>query len=147
IFGTESLDPLNFSGAKQRPIQPIRPAVIAAAKQLARTASLRRWSRAMAAHVIKPAQFAIAAAHNQQRLAQQFGGEVISGIRHLVTMSYHLPASREDSFFLGREGSPLSVKMRGQGPRLSDIGINRNYIFRNSHRIGFSIVRRKCSAG
>jgi hypothetical protein len=78
----------------------------------------------MAAHVIKRAQLAIGAAHDQQRFAHQLRGEIIARLCHLVAMPHHLPASRKNAFLLGRKRRRLGIEMRGQSPRPRDLGIN-----------------------
>ncbi len=65
FFGIETSLPFKFRGADERAVKPVGPAVIAAAKELARTASLGRRPGAMAANVVETAQFALSAAHQQ----------------------------------------------------------------------------------
>ena len=54
----------------------------------------------MTADVVETAQLALSAAHQQQRFAQQFGGEKVAGLGKLFAMSDHLPGTGKDSLVL-----------------------------------------------
>src|SRR6267143_310578 len=101
LFGTKSFDSLNLCGADERSIQAISPAVIPAAEEPARSASLGGRTGAVTANVIKAAQSAVRTAHDEQRLTHQLRREVVARICRLVAMSHRLPALPKDSFSLG----------------------------------------------
>ena len=78
IFWPKSFDALDLGGANQRPVKIISPAVITAAEELARPASLGWRSSAVAAYIVKSAQHSIGTPHNQQWLAYYFVKTIIS---------------------------------------------------------------------
>ena len=65
LLGIEASLPFKFRGADEQAVKPVGPAVIAAAKELSRTASLGRRSGAMAANVVETTQFALNTTHQQ----------------------------------------------------------------------------------
>ena len=121
LFGIESGLAFKFGGADERAVKPVGPTVIAATKQFSRTASLGGRSGAMAADVIETAQFALSPAHQQKRLAQNLGGEEVSGICQLIAMADHLPGPGEDSISLSREQQGIGVERRRNRPGAGNV--------------------------
>ena len=70
----------------------------------------------MAADVIEAAQFALRAAHQQQRFAQKFDGKEVAGVGELAAMPDHLPGVGEDSFLFLCEHPGVSVERSRNRP-------------------------------
>ena len=107
---------LELGSADQRAVQPVGPTVVAAAEELAGTAAFSGRSGAMAANIVKTAQLATGAAHQQQGLAVKFGGEEIARIRQLMAMAYHLPGLAEDLLVLQCQDRRIGIKRSRKRP-------------------------------
>lgn len=87
----------------------------------------------MPADIVKAAQDAIAAAHEQQWFAHQFRRKVIARMTNLAGVPYHLPGAGEDFFFFGGEDFRIGVERCGKRPRAGDVGFNTKPVFRDFH--------------
>jgi hypothetical protein len=104
--------------AEQAAVEPIPPAVVAA-DELRRAAPVTSGQRpgAMAADVVQGAQFAVVAAHDEQRHAGNLGQRVVARLGDLPGVRHELPAAREDGGALGVGERRLRVAGRGQRER------------------------------
>src|SRR5260370_10287687 len=122
------LNPFELRCADELSVQAISPAVITAAKHFPRAATLGGRSRAMTTDIVEATRFAVLVAHQQQRFAGQFHGEVIPGLDQLLAMSDYLPRAMKNllSLALVYFRSEIEVGREGPGPR--DIGIDAELI-------------------
>jgi hypothetical protein len=100
----------------------------------------------MAADIIETSEPAIRAAHKQQWLADQFGGEVVARRLHLARVPHHLPGARKYVAFLLLECAGFEIKKRRQRPRARDVrinqvGINVEFVSRARHVLGWEVKR------
>ena len=84
MFAVEGLDVFKLRSADELAFQIVSPAVIAAAKEFARSAAFSRRSSAMTADIIEAAQLAFGVTNQKQRFALQFGGKEIAGMDRLA---------------------------------------------------------------
>src|ERR1700730_4774712 len=117
IFWPKSFDAFYLGGADQRPVKIISPAVVTAAEELARPASLGWRSSAVATYIVESAQHPIGTSHNQQWLAHYFSREIGARTRHLAAVPYHLPCAAENLFLFSSMYCRIGINARGQSPR------------------------------
>ena len=89
----------------------------------------------MAAHVVEAAQRSVAAAHEQERFAQELRCEIVAGMRDLAGVTHHLPGAREDFFFFRGEHRRVRVQRSGEGPGLPDLRLDMKYILGKIHSL------------
>ena len=98
--------------------------MVAAAKELARTASFCRRSGTVTANIVEAAQFTAGVADQQQGLAVKFGSKVIARIRQLMAMAHHLPGLAEDLVVLHCEDGRIGIKRGRKRPGSCDVRID-----------------------
>src|SRR5271157_132142 len=97
--------------------------MVGAAEELAIATAGGRIAGAMAAHVIKAAENAILAPHDEQWLSDKLEGEVVAGLCGLVNVSYNLPGGGKDPGFFVRKGFCAEIERCRQGGSASDVAI------------------------
>src|SRR5207248_1429623 len=112
-------DAVELGCAAQPAGQVVGPTVIAAAQLGARAVRLvDDLGRLVAADVMKGAEHALVVAHDQDRLAGDFGCEKGSWRRDLGTPSRHLPTAAEDAAALGLVDLRVKIPRAGNGAGL-----------------------------
>src|SRR5580700_2968755 len=96
LLCTEGLDAFHLWSIHQPSIERVGPSVIAAPKNLARSASLRSRPSPMPAHIVETAQHPVGAAHYHEWLAEQIHGNVIAWVTYLLRSTRDLPRSPEN---------------------------------------------------
>jgi hypothetical protein len=120
----EVLSPFELRGADQFSVEAVGPAVISAAEQLLRTTAFSSRSGTMSANIVETANFAVALTHDQQRLAHEFGGEIVARIRDLIAMPNHLSGPAENLFGFDPRRHRIDIEGSGQGPIGVDVSAN-----------------------
>jgi hypothetical protein len=78
----------------------------------------------MTADVVEPPELLVGAANDDERFADQPGGEVVSGVGDLVMVSDHLPGAGEDLLILQDGDGRIAIKKGGKSRGTGDVGID-----------------------
>src|SRR4051794_16838849 len=89
-------DPIPLRRRREPAVERVRPAVVAAAEHLSLTAAFGDGAGAVAADVRERPQSIVRAAHDDDRLVADVGGEVLTGFGDLLGATDELPRARED---------------------------------------------------
>ncbi len=129
--GIEIFDTVEFGSYEQGSIEAVSPAMIAATEELPVSAARARVAGAVAANIMKASQNAVFATGNQQRLAEEVKGEIVSRTRRLMDMTDELPGGSEEfALFLLKCGG-TEIEGCGQSGSTSDVAIGVNLKIRH----------------
>jgi hypothetical protein len=110
-------DALKFNHAFQSAVVAIGPAVIRTTKIFRATVRFRDHGRGMvAADIVKGAEFAVVAAHDDQRLFVHVDGEELAGCLDLVEVADNLPVGDKDGVTLELRDAFVEIPGRRNGP-------------------------------
>jgi len=120
---------VHLRSIQQTTIERVCPAVISAAEHFARSAPLRRGTRAMTANVIEAAQNAIVPSDDQQRLPGQFRSEVVPWIPNLIAPTNDLPSPAKQRLLLALKQRRIEIHVSRKSPGVSSDRINLDFRF------------------
>ena len=131
----EELDAFDVGRADQAAIECVRPAVIVAAQNIFAAAALRDGAGAVAADVAEGAERALLVANDDDRFADDVGGEKSFGIGDGALCAVHfaarrveradeLPGATEDAGFFSVENSGIGVELRRERVRAFDLFVD-----------------------